>query len=74
VVLNQVLIRVGDVETTNRLERWLQNDGTLWLGATTWRGERLLRIAVSNWSTTEEDVDRCLDAVARGRTAVLAGA
>ena len=35
----------------------VQEDGTCWLGATTWRGERLLRISVSNWSTTEADVD-----------------
>jgi glutamate/tyrosine decarboxylase-like PLP-dependent enzyme len=72
VVLNQLLVRVGDEETTNRIERRVQDDGTLWLGATTWRGERLLRIAVSNWSTTEEDVDRCVQAIARARTAVLA--
>lgn len=71
VVLNQVLVRVGDEETTNRIERWLQDDGTLWLGATTWRGERLLRISVSNWSTTEDDVDRCVDAIARARAAIL---
>jgi glutamate/tyrosine decarboxylase-like PLP-dependent enzyme len=65
VVLNQVLVRVGDKEATNRIERRVQDDGTLWLGATTWRGERLLRISVSNWSTTEEDIDRCVKAVAR---------
>jgi glutamate/tyrosine decarboxylase-like PLP-dependent enzyme len=73
VVLNQVLVRVGDSETTSRIERRVQEDGTAWLGATTWRGERLLRIAVSNWSTTEEDVDRSVEAIARARAAVLAG-
>ena len=52
VVLNQVLVRVGDAEDTNRIERAIQQEGVLWLGATTWGGERLLRIAVSNWSTT----------------------
>lgn len=70
VALNQVLVRVGDEATTNRIARWLQDDGTLWLGATTWRGERLLRISVSNWSTTEEDIDRCVEAVARACVAV----
>ena len=73
VVLNQVLVRVGDLETTNRIERRVQADGTLWLGTTTWHGERLLRIAVSNWTTTEEDVDRCVEAIVRARTAVLKG-
>src|SRR6185503_13141989 len=67
VVLNQVLVRVGDEQVTNIMERWLHNDGTLWLGATTWRGERLLRISVSNWSTTEEDVDRCVQVIGRAR-------
>lgn len=71
VVLNQVLVHVGDEKTTNRIERWLQDDGTLWLGATIWRGERLLRISVSNWSTTEADVDRCVEAVARARAAAF---
>jgi glutamate/tyrosine decarboxylase-like PLP-dependent enzyme len=63
VVLNQVLVRVGDADLTDRLEQRLQEDGTCWLGATTWRGERLLRIAVSNWSTTEADVDLCIEAI-----------
>jgi hypothetical protein len=65
---------VGDEDTTNLIQRRVQDDGILWLGATTWRGERLLRISVSNWSTAEEDVDRCVEAMARARAAVLAGA
>jgi glutamate/tyrosine decarboxylase-like PLP-dependent enzyme len=74
VVLNQVLVRVGDEGLTNRIERRLQDEGVLWLGATTWRGERLLRISVSNWSTGEDDVDRCVDAIGRARADVLAAA
>jgi hypothetical protein len=42
------------------------------MGATTWRGERLLRIAVSNWSTTEADVDRVVAAIARLRAGLVA--
>jgi glutamate/tyrosine decarboxylase-like PLP-dependent enzyme len=72
VVLNQVLVRVGDGEFTDLVERRVQEDGTCWLGATTWRGERLLRISVSNWSTTEADVDLSVDAIAKARAAVLA--
>lgn len=74
VVLNQVLVRVGDADTTARVERRLQDEGTLWLGSTTWRGERLLRVSVSNWSTTEEDVDRCVETIAGARAAVSARA
>ena len=73
VVLNQVLARVGDADFTAEVERRVQEDGTCWLGATTWRGERLLRISVSNWSTTEADVDLSVDAIARARAAALNG-
>jgi glutamate/tyrosine decarboxylase-like PLP-dependent enzyme len=71
VVLNQVLVRVGDEETTEQVERRVQLEGVCWLGATTWRGERLLRISVSNWSTTESDVDICVAAIARAREAAI---
>ncbi len=73
VVLNQVLVRVGDADLTDRLERAIQDDGTCWMGATTWRGERLLRIAVSNWSTTQADVDLVAETVARLRADLVAG-
>ena len=71
VVLNQVLVRVGGEELTNLVERRVQEDGTCWLGATTWRGERLLRISVSNWSTSEADVDASVAAIQRARDAVV---
>jgi glutamate/tyrosine decarboxylase-like PLP-dependent enzyme len=67
VVLNQVLVRVGDEDLTNRVERLVQEEGVCWLGATTWHGERLLRISVSNWSTTEEDVDASVASIVRAR-------
>jgi glutamate/tyrosine decarboxylase-like PLP-dependent enzyme len=73
VVLNQVLVRVGDAETTEHVVRCLQKEGECWLGATTWNGERLLRISVSNWSTTEADVDRSVDAIARACNQVAGG-
>ncbi|MCI0635217.1 MAG: aminotransferase class V-fold PLP-dependent enzyme [Actinobacteria bacterium] len=71
VVLNQVLLRVGDAELTDRLERAIQDDGTCWMGGTTWRGERLLRIAVSNWSTTPDHVDRVVAAIGRLRSELV---
>ncbi len=72
VVLNQILVRVGDAELTNRVEQLVQADGTCWLGATTWRGERLLRISVSNWSTTERDIELTVGAIARARAEAVA--
>lgn len=71
VVLNQVLVRVGDASETQQIEKAIQDDGACWLGGTTWRGERLLRLSVSNWSTTEADIDLCVDAVDRARRLVV---
>jgi glutamate/tyrosine decarboxylase-like PLP-dependent enzyme len=65
VVLNQVLIRVGDAASTNTVEELIQQDGTVWLGGTTWRGERLLRVAVSNWSTSDQDIERTVETFAK---------
>jgi glutamate/tyrosine decarboxylase-like PLP-dependent enzyme len=71
VVLNQVLVRVADDEsTTDRIIAAIQRDGTCRLGGTTWQRERLLRISVSNHTTTENDVDRSVDAIVRAAKAV----
>jgi glutamate/tyrosine decarboxylase-like PLP-dependent enzyme len=64
VVLNQVLVRFGDSdETTEAVIAAVQRSGVCWMGGTTWRGERLMRISVSSWRTTEADVDQALDAI-----------
>jgi glutamate/tyrosine decarboxylase-like PLP-dependent enzyme len=63
VVLNQVLLRFGDGEHTREVIRRVQRDGTCWLGGTDWDGEHAMRISVSNWRTTEEDVERSAAAI-----------
>ena len=57
VVLNQVLVSFGDDETTRRVIAALQADGTCWCGGTVWHGRTAMRISVSSWATTKEDVD-----------------
>jgi glutamate/tyrosine decarboxylase-like PLP-dependent enzyme len=75
VVLNQVAVRFGPSdEHTDRVIDALQREGTCWAGGTTWRGRRLLRISVSNWSTTEADVDRSVVAITRLHREVGRGA
>jgi glutamate/tyrosine decarboxylase-like PLP-dependent enzyme len=63
VVLNQVLVRFADDEHTRRVITGVQQDGTAWLGGTTWHGRAAMRISVSNWSTTEADADATVDAI-----------
>jgi glutamate/tyrosine decarboxylase-like PLP-dependent enzyme len=66
VVLNQVLVRFDeDDEVTRRTIRAVQVDGTCWLSGTTWHGMAAMRISVSNWSTTEADGERSVDAILR---------
>jgi glutamate/tyrosine decarboxylase-like PLP-dependent enzyme len=65
VVLNQVLVGFGDDERTDDVIEGIQREGTCWMGGTTWHGRRLMRISVSNWTTTEADVDRSVEAIRR---------
>jgi glutamate/tyrosine decarboxylase-like PLP-dependent enzyme/RimJ/RimL family protein N-acetyltransferase len=74
VVLNQVLVRFGDDdETTQEVVRRVQADGTCWLGGTVWQGKAAMRISVSSFRTTPEDVERSAGAILAAATAVLAG-
>ena len=50
-------------QSTREVIRHLQAGGTLWLGGTTWQGMAAMRISVSNWSTTTDDVDRSAAAI-----------
>jgi glutamate/tyrosine decarboxylase-like PLP-dependent enzyme len=63
VVLNQVLVSFGSAERTDALIAAVQRDGTCWCGPTTWHGARAMRISVSGWNTTEDDIDRSIAAV-----------
>jgi len=65
VTLNQVLVSFGDDETTRKVIAGIQTDGTCWCGGTVWQGRAAMRISVSNWSTTDADVERSLAAMLR---------
>jgi glutamate/tyrosine decarboxylase-like PLP-dependent enzyme len=56
VVLNQVLVLLDDPPTTERLIAEIQRDGRIWCGATQWNGATAMRISVSSWKTTVDDV------------------
>jgi glutamate/tyrosine decarboxylase-like PLP-dependent enzyme len=69
VVLNQVLVRfhpagAGEADDlTRRIIARVQEDGTCWLGGTTWHGMGAMRISVSGWETAEEDIIRSARAI-----------
>jgi glutamate/tyrosine decarboxylase-like PLP-dependent enzyme len=64
VVLNQVLVRFdGSDDVTRAVVAGVQDAGEAWLGGSTWDGRAVMRISVSGWMTTAEDVDRTVAAV-----------
>jgi glutamate/tyrosine decarboxylase-like PLP-dependent enzyme len=80
VVLNQVLVRfegsgddpdgsAGDARTKAVIAA-VQRDGTCWLGGTVWAGRAAMRVSVTNWQTTEADIDRSADVILRSLESV----
>jgi glutamate/tyrosine decarboxylase-like PLP-dependent enzyme len=69
-VLTQVCVSFGDDARTQEVVRRVLEDGTAWMSGSTWHDRSVLRISVSNWSTTDEDVARSLEAVRRVVTAL----
>ncbi len=65
VILNQVLVAFGDSDMTNRVISGIQSDGTCWCGGTVWHGRTAMRISVSSWATTDDDVEHSLEAMLR---------
>ena len=65
VVVNQVLVSFGNSEKTDKIISELQKDGTCWVGGTKWNGESAMRISVSSWATTDDDVERSIEAMIR---------
>ena len=63
VVLNQVLVDFG--ERTDEIIQAIQEDGTCWASGTKWQGKSAMRISVSSWATTKEDVQVSLKAMIR---------
>ncbi len=65
VLINQVLFRFADNETTNAVLAHVQASGEAWMGGTVWDGRAAIRLSVSNWRTTEADIDRTVAAFQR---------
>jgi threonine aldolase len=65
VITNQVLVTFGDALKTQEVIRRIQEEGTCWCSGTVWQGKTAMRISVSSWATTGDDVDRSLSAIVR---------
>jgi hypothetical protein len=65
VVLNQVLVSFGNDDKTRRVLAAIQDDGTCWCSTASWHRQAAMRISVSSWATTDDDVERSLSAILR---------
>lgn len=65
VVLNQVLVSFGTADETRQAIAKIQEDGTCWCSGTEWRGTTAMRISVSSWATTDDDVTKSIEAMLR---------
>ncbi|MDD3390121.1 MAG: aminotransferase class V-fold PLP-dependent enzyme [Synergistaceae bacterium] len=68
VVLNQVLVRFScpgsDSDAFTRMvTAAVQEEGTCWAGGSVWKGMAAMRISVSNWATSDDDITRSADAI-----------
>jgi glutamate/tyrosine decarboxylase-like PLP-dependent enzyme len=65
VVINQVLVSFGTPAVTRGVIERVQRDGTCWCGGTEWQGRTAMRISVSSWATSDDDVEISLTAIDR---------
>ena len=72
VVLNQVLFRFESDERTLAALRAVQESGVAWMGGTVWQGRQAIRISVSNWQTTADDIDRTVAQFIEGSSGIRA--
>jgi glutamate/tyrosine decarboxylase-like PLP-dependent enzyme len=74
VVINQVLVSFGPPAFTRAVIARIQQDGVCWCGGTEWQGRTAMRVSVSSWATTDDDVAVSLEAMQAAVDACRAGA
>lgn len=65
VELNQVVVAFGPDDATRRVIDAIRREGTCSCSGTTWNGRAAMRISVSCWATTADDVEHSLGAILR---------
>jgi hypothetical protein len=66
-------VAFGDADVTDRIVRAVQADGICWCGGTVWHGRPAMRISVSSWATTDDDVSRSIEAIIKVAQSELSG-
>jgi glutamate/tyrosine decarboxylase-like PLP-dependent enzyme len=66
----QVSLAFRDDATTRAVTAQIIADGHVWMSGSRWQGRDILRISVSNWSTSDQDVNVAVAAVESAVAAV----
>ena len=72
VVMNQVVATKGSANDIYDITRIVQEEGICWFGTTVWQGKTAIRLSVSSWTTTSNDIDKTLESIKRATNAVIA--
>lgn len=60
VVLNQVMVSLGSDAETEALLTAVSRVGTMWAGGSEFGGRKVMRMSVSGWASTEDDIDQTI--------------
>lgn len=71
VVFNQVLVACSNDKLTEKTINYIQDDGECWVGGSKWHGKSVIRISVSSWATTKEDISRSVRSFVASRDKAL---
>ncbi len=71
IVLNQVVAAFGDDGATQAVIRELQKAGHCWCGGSFWKGRQVMRISISSWATSEQDMRHAGDAILAAANKIL---
>ena len=67
VCFNQVLASLGNPDLTEKTLKLIQESNECWCGGAKWENEAVIRISVSSYRTTYEDIDRSVKAFAKAK-------
>jgi glutamate/tyrosine decarboxylase-like PLP-dependent enzyme len=70
VVFNQVIVSCGSDSLTEATLSNIQDSGECWCGGSSWQGQKVIRVSVCSWATTEQDIQRSVDAFIGARAGV----
>lgn len=71
IVFNQILVRCNTNEITESVLKNIQEQRECWLGGSEWFGNKVIRVSICSWATTEEDIKRSVKSFKKAISQVM---